>query len=120
MKKQTFRTLVVLFFIFGIATSMYSCRKKGPADAIVTVVDSLGKTVSGAKVVLSQDSVISPNTGAQANVHQEGTTDPSGQVAFSFPLEAVLNVEVSKGALYVRDYIRLEQSKQVEKTVVLK
>lgn len=120
MKKQIVRTLPVLFFILGITASMYSCRKKGPADAIVTVVDSLGKTVQGAKVVLRQDSVISPTTGAQANVYQAGTTDLNGQASFSFPLEAVLNVEVSKGALSARDYIRLEQSKQVEKTVIIK
>jgi hypothetical protein len=120
MKKQTLRTLVTIFFVFGITASLHSCRKKGPADALITVTDSLARNVGGAKVVLRQDSVISQNTGAQANVHQEGTTDLNGQVAFSFPLEAVLNVEVSKGALYVKDYIRLEQSKQVEKTVVLK
>jgi hypothetical protein len=120
MKQKTIRALVVFFFIAGICTSLNSCRKKGPADAIVIVTDSLGKTIQGAKVVLRQDSVLSPNTGSQANVHQEGTTDVNGQAFFSFPLEAVLNVEVSKGVLSARDYIRLEQSKQVEKTVILK
>jgi len=32
----------------------------------------------------------------------------------------VLFVEVTKGAFFERDYIRLEQSKQIEKTIVLK
>lgn len=120
MKKQIVSTLVLIFLAAGIFTTFNSCRKKGPADAIVTVTDSLFRNVSGARVVLRQDSVISPNTGAQADIYQEGTTDLNGQVSFSFPLEAVLNLEVSKGALFVRDYIRLEQSKQVEKTVILK
>ena len=120
MKNQTLRTLVLLFIVSVIGTSFYSCRKNGPADVLITVMDSLSRSVSGAKVVLSQDSVISNQTGAQANVHQEGTTDLNGQVIFSFPLEAVLNLEVTKGVLSVRDYVRLEQSKQVEKSVVLK
>ena len=120
MKTQTLRALVILFIISAAATSLNSCRKNGPADALITVTDSLGRTVQGAKVVLSQDSVISNQTGAQANVHQEGMTDLNGQVTFSFALEAVLNMEVSKGALSVRDYLRLEQSEQVEKSVVLK
>jgi hypothetical protein len=120
MKTQTLRTLVVLFIVSAAATSVSSCRKNGSADALITVTDTLGRNVQGAKVVLSQDSVVSSQTGAQANVHQEGTTDLNGQVLFSFPLEAVLNMEVTKGALSVRDYLRLEQSKQVQKTVVLK
>jgi hypothetical protein len=120
MNNKTLAALPLIFFILTSALSFYSCRTTGSADALVTVVDSLGRNVSGAKVVISQDSVTSPNTGAQANVHQEGTTDLNGQAAFSFPLEAVLNVEVTKGTLSIRDYIRLEQSKQVEKTFVLK
>ena len=120
MKFISLKTILILLCIFTVFSVFYSCRKKGPADALITVTDSLGKPVQGATVVLRQDSVISPTTGAQANVHQEGTTDLDGQATFSFALEAVLNLEVSKGALYVRDYIRLEQSKQVEKTVILK
>ncbi|MEO5570889.1 MAG: hypothetical protein ABIT08_15915 [Bacteroidia bacterium] len=120
MNNQTLRSLAVIFFISGCALSVGSCRENGPADALVTVIDSAGKVIQGAKVILEQDSVISANTGAQANVHKEQLTDFNGQAIFSFPLEAVLNIEVVKGALDVKDYIRLEQSKQVEKTVVLK
>lgn len=97
-----------------------SCKKTSPAEAVVIVNDTLGRPVSGAKVVLKQDSVVSPTTGAQANVYQEATTDASGQAMFSFKLEAVLFVEVTKGSLFEKDYIRLEQSKQVQKTIILK
>lgn len=112
--------LSYIFIITVLSVSFYACRKTGPADALVTVTDSLGRTVSGAKVVLKQDSVISPNTGAQASVYQEQVTDFNGQASFSFELEAVLFVEISKGTLLVNDYIRLEQSKKVEKSFVLK
>ncbi len=96
-----------------------SCKKTKPAEALIYVLDKDSKPVSGAKVVLRNDSVTSPNTGAQANIYREALTDLAGQALFSFELEAVLFVEVSKGALYEKDYIRLEQSKQVDKTIIL-
>jgi hypothetical protein len=100
--------------------SFTACKKTEPAEALVYVVDSLGAAVPAARVVLRNDSVTSPTTGAQAIVYQEGVTDGAGQAYFIFEHEAVLFVEVTKGALFERDYIRLEQSKQVDKTVVLK
>lgn len=113
--------LLPLIFILSILTgTFYSCRKTGPADAVVTIVDTLNRPVQGAKVVLRQDSVVNTHTGVQADVYQEQISDFNGQAVFSFQLEAVLIVEVTKGALYEDDYIRLEQSKQVEKTVILK
>lgn len=114
------KPVIFLAVIFITASLFFGCGKKGPADALVTVIDSAGKAVQGATVVLKQDSVISPTTGAQANVYQSQVTDFNGQSLFTFPLEVVLNAEISKGSLLVRDYIRLEQSKRVEKTFVLK
>ena len=118
--KSIIKTCCIIFILTTFSVTFYSCRKTGPADALVTVVDSLNKPVQGALVVLKQDSVISPNTGAQADVYQSQTTDYSGQATFSFELEAVLFVEISKGSLLTKDYIRLEQSKQVEKSFILK
>jgi len=112
------RYLLPILFIAVIGWS--SCEKTGPADATVTVVDSTGKRVAGAVVVLRQDSVINPNTGSQAVINETKVTDASGNAWFSFKLEAVLNVEAEKGTLSGRDYIRLEQSKTVSKTVVIR
>jgi hypothetical protein len=120
MKYTSAKTILTCAFFLALVGAFYSCRKTGPADALVIVTDSIGAPVQGANVVLEQDSVVSPNTGAQAIIHQEGVTDYSGQAKFTFELEAVLNVEVTKGALLSRDFIRLEQSKQVEKTIILK
>ena len=112
------RYLLPLLFIALIGWS--SCEKSGPADCVITVVDSTGKRVSGAIVVLHQDSVVNGTTGAQAVINEMKSTDASGQVWFSFKLEAVLNIDASKGTKTARDYIRLEQSKEVTKTVVLR
>lgn len=112
------RNLLPLLFIALIGWS--ACEKSGPADALITVVDSTGKRVAGAVVVLRQDSVINPTNGSQAVINEVKISDASGQAAFSFKLEAVLNVEVTKSALSGRDYIRLEQSKEVAKTVVIR
>lgn len=101
----------------GVLTS---CKKTSPAEALITIKDTLGKAVSGAKVVLRQDSVINQTTGVQANIYDEKVTDLNGQSHHEFKWEAVLNVEVSKGSVSEHDYIRLEQSKTVEKTIILK
>lgn len=96
-----------------------SCKKTTPANAIITVVDPDGRNVAGARVILRNDSVQSPTTGAQSIIYQEATTDISGKAEFTFKWEAVLFVEVSKGNLSKKDYVRLEQSKTVEKTIIL-
>lgn len=111
-------------FIAGIIVLLFaiqwSCKKSGPAEAVITVQDSLGAPVAGAKVILRQDSVINPNTGVRADIYQEATTSAGGQAFFKFDLEAVLNIEVSKDSLTENDeYVRLEQNKKVYKTVVL-
>jgi hypothetical protein len=107
--------------LFLALAGLGACKKtNGPCDAVITVVDSLGKRVQGASVVLRQDSVINPTNGTQAVINETKITNGSGQASFSFKLEAVLNIEADKGSLSARDYIRLEQGEQVAKTVVLR
>lgn len=97
-----------------------SCKKTGPAEAVIMVVDSTGKRIAGALVTLRQDSVQNPTNGVQASVNEIKMTDGAGQAYFTFKLEAVLIVEAEKGNLEARDIIRLEQSKQVTKTVIIR
>ncbi len=121
MNRFLLKTLfVVTFLLAGIAVLTSSCKKTSPADANVTVVDSLSRPIKGATVILRQDTVVNPSTGVQADIYDEKVTDINGKAFFSFKWEAVLNVEVTKGNLKVYDYIRLEQSNTVSKTVVLK
>jgi len=117
---KSLRYLLPILFIVAVA-GWSACKKtSGPAEALITVVDSTGKRVSGAVVVLRQDSVVNPTTGSQAIINETKISDAAGQALFSFRLEAVLNIEADKGALSARDYIRLEQGKQVAKTVILR
>lgn len=118
MRKLFYPFIVSSFFI---SLTVSSCKKaSGPAEAVVTVIDTLNNPVINAKVVLRQDSVVNPNTGVKANVKQEGITDGSGKAYFTFDKEAVLNIEASKDSMFGRDYIRLEQASIVEKTVKIK
>jgi len=111
--------LIILLFLG--ATGWSACEKtNGPADAVITVVDSSGKRIAGATVVLRQDSVINGTTGAQAVIYESKLTSSTGEAWFQFKLEAVLNVEASKGTLTALDYIRLEKNKEVTKTVTIR
>jgi|GEM_PF-553552 len=110
---------IPLVFILILATSSFSCKKTGPAEAVITVQDSFGKPVAGATVVLRQDTVKNAN-GVQASIYEKKISDSQGNASFSFKWEAVLNVEAKKGLDSGSTYIRLEQSKTVPKTVVIK
>lgn len=112
--------IYTLLFISMVFLFSFSCKKTKPAEANISVVDTLNRPIGGATVVVRQDSVINPTTGIRANVYQEHITASDGNAHFTFDWEAVLNVEVTKDALSAKDYIRLEQNKTVAKTVVVK
>lgn len=121
MKSSLRKThLVLTSLIVMTVLFTFSCKKEGPCEAIITITDSAGVAVRGATVILRQDAVVNPTTGVQANVYQEGVTDGYGKASFEFKLEAVLNIEASKGPKTGKDYIRLEQSKTVYRTVIIK
>lgn len=120
--KQTHKLQVffLFFIIIGTLNSVSSCKKDGPARAEITVVNASGVPIAGATVLVHQDTIKSPVTGAQAVISDVQTTDSDGKSLHEFPLEAILNIDVSSGKLKASDYIRLEKSKTVIKTVVLK
>lgn len=96
------------------------CKKTSPANAEITVVDSLGRTIQGVTVVLRQDSVINPTTNVKADIYDSKVTDVNGKTYHSFEWEAVLNIELKKGNKKSKDYITLKQSETVSKTVTLR
>ncbi|MGI8893095.1 MAG: hypothetical protein ACR2GN_06510 [Bacteroidia bacterium] len=114
--KHLFNLFIAGLFCFAVVSS---CKKTGPAEALIIVKNISGGRVQGATVVLRQDSVINANTGVQADVNQSKVTDFNGEALFEFKLEAVLNLEVTYDTFLVRDYIKLEQSEQVSKEIVL-
>jgi hypothetical protein len=115
---KSFLTVVLIAVAFSLF--FLSCKKTSPAEATITVVDSLERPIKGAQVILRQDSVVNPSTGVKSDIYDEKITDINGQTFHSFKWEAVLNLQVTKGNLKAIDYLRLEQSKTVSKTVMLK
>jgi hypothetical protein len=119
--RSTATFILVLFAATFILAPFISCKKdSGPAECIITVVDSTGKRIARATVILHQDSVTNPTNGVQASIREEGITDGAGNVHFSFKLEAVLNIDASKGTQSGRDFIRLEKAATVSKSVVIR
>lgn len=114
------RNLILLLTLLTGVIAMHSCKKTSPCEAEITVKDTLGRPIAGARVVLRQDSVVNPTNGVRANIFDEQFTTGSGQAFFTFQWEAVLNVEVDFDTLQARDFIRLEQSNTVRKTIILK
>jgi hypothetical protein len=119
MKKNLIR-FAGIFTLALILMGGISCKKEGDTIGIITVVDSSGNPVTSATVVLWQDTVVNPVTGAQANVRQSKLTGSAGTAEFLFQLEAYLNVSVTKGALTGEGFIRLQQGETVSMTVTIR
>ena len=120
-KQSPIISVFILFLsVFGALSLTFSCKSEGPARAEITVVNATGNPVEGVTVILHQDTLKSPVTGAQSNISDVQTTDADGKTSHEFSLESILNVDVSKGKLKISDYIRLEKSNTVSKTVILK
>ncbi len=119
--KNSLKAILYSFIFLSCCMALSTgCKKEGPCQALITVTDTSGNIVSGALVILRQNEVVSPVTGVQADVIDSAFTNTLGQANFEFKLEAVLNIEASKGLLSGKDYVRLEQSKQVARVVKIK
>tara|TARA_B100001758_G_C18372620_1_gene592324 strand:- start:710 stop:1087 length:378 start_codon:yes stop_codon:yes gene_type:complete len=122
MLNRIFKTVILGVFSLLITTSITSCKKAKDTIGVIIVKDVNGLTVSGAKVTLHQDSLISPqgnytNTG----LNKTDYTDVNGRAEFTYELEAILNVEVRKtegNNVYTgSNIIRLLKQKTVTKVV---
>ncbi|REJ81903.1 MAG: hypothetical protein DWQ44_13355 [Bacteroidetes bacterium] len=111
-------TAIIIIGIF-LLLSFMSCKKDGPSIAIITVVDSAGRSVQGASVTLWQDTAVNSTNGVQATVRETQISDAAGRAEFSFQLEAFLNIDVIKGQDTGKSFIRLKQHETVYKTVTL-
>lgn len=120
MKNINIYAIVLGTFLFAVTFIHSSCEETSSAKAVITVLDSLNNPVVGAIVELSQDSVINQSTGVQANIYDLQITDAAGITTHEFQWEAVLNIDVTKGNLKTKDFIRLEQSNTIRKTIILR
>ena len=114
MKRIIFPALALLLFVF--AAFQTSCKKKKATEAEISVVDSIGKPLIGAKVYVNSKNNVPPGT-----VEDTQTSDNRGKTFHTFENEAILQVEVSKliGTKTITGYsiLRLEEGKKVELSI---
>jgi hypothetical protein len=101
------------------ATSFFACKKTGPTIAVISVVDSTGRAISGAAVTLWQDTAVNNANGVQSSVRITKTSDAAGKAEFEFTLEAYLNVQAIHNADTGRAVVRLKEHETVAQTVHL-
>lgn len=92
------------------------CKKNTECTAVVTVLDSAtGNPVSGASVRL----YASISKSGYSNLEETSTTDGSGKVTMVFKLQAIFDIDVTKGGVTKakRGVIKLEPGQTVEKDV---
>ncbi len=114
MKRIFIPIITVLLFV--LAFSQTACKKKKPTEAEITIQDSTGRALVGAKVYVNSKNNTPPGT-----IEDTQTTDNRGKTFHTFENEAILQVEVTKtyGSVTVTGYgiLRLEEGKKVELTI---
>jgi hypothetical protein len=107
----------IVILMFGGLTFSSCNKNNGPTDAIITVLDTIGKPVSAATVILWQDTSHSTQTGLQSSLRQSKSTDVNGKASFEFQQEAYLNIYAIKNSDTVTGIIQLKQYNTVSQTV---
>lgn len=97
--------------------TLFSCKKDGETKAVISVKDAAGNSVSGATVVLWQDTSVNQTSGVQANIRVTKTSDSNGRAEFTFALEAYLNITATKDTNTAHGFIRLKEHETVSQTV---
>ncbi len=110
--------LIIIVLLSSVIFFPVACKRGGPSDAVITVLDSLGKPVAGATVKLTAP----PKGGSTLASYLPDiqVTGSDGKTVYSFPLEAVLTAQVSKGNLMVFDIVRLKREDSITQTIILK
>jgi len=119
--------IVIFGLLLAIGTfSVVGCRKKKDTVAEITVRDSAGTLVNGARVVLypvgsQQGSVIN------VEIYDTAYTNPNGVARFSFNEEyqlgqagvVVLNIRATSGSNVGQGIIKIEEEVETKETVYL-
>jgi hypothetical protein len=115
---MNFKSLIFFVLTIGLFTIVLtsSCNKEKPGKATITVLDSLNLPVYGATVNLNSDN--NPEPGI---VKDKKVSDNNGKTYHEFPLECILQVEVTKGALVApKSNIHIIPGETAELTVKFK
>ena len=123
MLNKIFKSGLIGVFALVIVIAFASCQKEKETIGIIIVKDINQAVVRGASVTLWPDSTISPQgtTPDHLSLNKTNKTDANGQVEFTYELEAILNITVTKvdgNSTYTGiNIIRLQKGKSVTKVV---
>ncbi|HNS12154.1 MAG TPA: hypothetical protein PKM97_06030 [Bacteroidia bacterium] len=118
-KEKSGSSIGLIMVAVFLALSFFACKKDGPSRAVITVVDSIGRPVQGALVILWQDTAVNKSNGVASELRVSKNSDAAGRAEFEFKLEAFLNIDVLYNADTARSFIRLKEHETVNKTVVI-
>ncbi len=122
MLNRIFKSGLIGFFTLVMTVALTSCEKEKETIGVIIVKDFNNNTISSASVTLHQDSSISDQgEWTESFIRRTQQTDANGRVEFTYDLEAILNVEVTKtngNSTYTGyNIIRLLKGKTVTKVV---
>ena len=123
MLNRIFKPVILVTFVISTVLTIGSCQKAKDTVGVIVVKDSNGNLVSGATVVLHLDSLAENQQGNfyNSNLRKTDITDASGRAEFTYELEAILQVSVTKtqgnNTLTGSNVIRLLKEKTVTQEV---
>ena len=122
MLNKIFKLGLIGVFALVMVVTVTSCQKEKETIGIIIVKDSDGDLVSNAEVTLSPEQAISSGGEyPESDLTKTNETDANGEAQFTYELEAILNVEVTKesgNSTYTgANIIRLLKGKTITKVV---
>jgi hypothetical protein len=123
MKHRVLLTLFILLALMGLM--LPSCQKDTDCKAVVTCLDSIGRPVGNASVLLyAPVKSADGKTTYTADITASGTTDNDGTARFTFRLPAIYDVKgtatLAAKTITGTGVVKLEEGQTVEKTITLK
>jgi hypothetical protein len=123
MLNRIFKPVILITLVISTVLTIGSCQKAKDTVGVIVVKDSNGNLVSGATVVLHLDSLAENQQGNfyNSNLRKTDITDASGRAEFTYELEAIFQVSVTKtqgnNTLTGSNVIRLLKEKTVTQEV---
>ena len=123
MLNRIFKPVILVTLVISTVLTIGSCQKAKDTVGIIVVKDSNGNLVSGATVVLHLDSLAENQQGNfyNSNLRKTDITDASGRAEFTYELEAIFQVSVTKtqgnNTLTGSNVIRLLKEKTITQEV---
>lgn len=110
LKKAVFPVVAIFALLYLVSSS--SCKKETDCTAIITVLDTVGAPLSGAKIRLYSSL-------PKANLQDQTlTSDSKGEATFVFKYEAILDIEVIHDSLGVAEgVVKLVEGETVREKV---